>query len=209
MNRTRTKICGLRDRESIDAAVHAGADAVGFVFVRSSPRYIDPDQAAQLMLGLPPFVSAVGLFQNTPIDAFIEIERRCPTHYTQLHGTESVELVRKCGPAIKAVMFDANTIADEIARWNEIDEVEALLVDGSWGGRGVSFDWSQIVEPARALRKPLILAGGLTPDNVGEAVRMVRPFAVDVSSGVESERGVKDPSLIEAFCQAVRAADGR
>lgn len=208
MPRTRVKICGLRDRESIRAAVDAGADAFGFVFVKASPRHIDPDEAFALMADLPPFVSSVGLFQNASVDTFIEIESHCPTHLTQLHGSETVAVVRECGPAIKAIRFDPNTIADEIARWNAVDEVEALLVDGSWGGEGVAFDWAAIIEPAKALTKPLILAGGLTPDNVAEAVRMVKPFAVDVSSGVESERGVKDPAKIKAFCKAVREADG-
>lgn len=205
--RTRVKICGIRTYDAAIAAVEAGADAVGFVFVRRSPRYIEPAEAAAVMASLPPFVSSVGLFQNCPIEEFIRIEEACPTHLTQLHGTEPVDLVRQCGPAIKAVRFNEQSIDDDLSRWERVDEVEAILVDGSWGGEGVAFDWPKLLEPASKLTKPLILAGGLTPENVGEAIHRVRPFAVDVSSGVEREPGVKDAAKIRAFCEAVRAAD--
>lgn len=207
MPRTRIKICGITTPEAARAAVEAGADAVGFVFVRRSPRHIEPEAAAAIMADLPPFVAAVGLFQDCPVDDFIAIEEVCPTHHTQLHGNESVSVVRHCSPAIKAIRFHEDTIANDLARWDSVDEVEAILVDGSWGGEGVAFDWKKLAEPASSLTKPIILAGGLTPENVGEAIRQARPFAVDVSSGVESERGVKDPAMIHAFCDAVRAAD--
>lgn len=207
MPRTRIKICGIRTAEIAQAAVEAGADAVGFMFVRSSPRAIDPDDAAAIMWGLPPMVTTVGVFMNASVDAFADIEERCPTHYAQLHGNEDVPTVRACGPAIKAVRYDAATIRSELERWDALDEVDAILVDGSAGGEGASFDWPGLKAAMVGVGTPIILAGGLTPENVGHAIRAVRPFAVDVSSGVERERGVKDPALIEAFCKAVRQAD--
>lgn len=208
MPRTRIKICGIRDEESAFAAADAGADAIGLVFYRQSPRYIEPEEAWQLVGMMPPFLSSVGLFVNADLERFMNTEELCPTDMSQLHGQESEDLVRQCGPnVIKAVRFDAATIDAELARWDAVDEVDAVLVDGSAGGQGTSFDWTGLAAAGKRLRKPLILAGGLTPENVGEAIRIVRPYAVDVSSGVESAPGVKDPDLIEAFCRAVRRAD--
>ncbi len=208
MPRTRIKICGIRDEESAFAAADAGADAIGLVFYPRSPRYIEPEEAWQLVGMLPPFVSSVGLFVNADLERFMNIEEQCPTDLSQLHGQESEELVRQCGPnVIKAIRFDPAVIEAELARWDRIDEVDAVLVDGSAGGQGTAFDWPALAAARERLHKPLILAGGLTPDNVGEAIRIVRPFAVDVSSGVESSPGVKEPELIEAFCRAVRRAD--
>jgi phosphoribosylanthranilate isomerase len=208
MPRTRIKICGIRDEETAFAAADAGADAIGLVFYRQSPRYIEPEDAWQLVGMLPPFVTSVGLFVNADLDRFMTTEELCPTDMSQLHGQESEELVRQCGPnVIKAVRFDAATIDAELAKWDRVDEVDAVLVDGSAGGQGTSFDWTKLAAARERLSKPLILAGGLTPENVGEAIRVVQPFAVDVSSGVESSPGVKDLELIEAFCRAVRKAD--
>ncbi|MFG0286018.1 MAG: N-(5'-phosphoribosyl)anthranilate isomerase [Phycisphaerales bacterium JB039] len=205
-DRTRIKICGIRDWPAAQAAADAGADAVGFVFAKSSPRYIEPAEAARLMADLPPFVVTVGLFVDPDLDEFVTVEEQCPTHYTQFHGSEPVELVRQCGPdIIKAVRFDRARIESDLRKWGAIDEVAAVLVDGSAGGMGEAFDWTALRAPAEACPKPVILAGGLTPENVREAIAAVRPWAVDVSSGVERERGVKDASLIRAFCAAVRA----
>lgn len=207
-SRTRIKICGLKDEEALFAAADAGADAVGFVFHPSSVRFIDPAEAFELASFLPPFVSTVGLFVDAPVEKFMAMEEVCPTSFSQLHGKEREDLVRQCGPGvIKAVRFDAATIAKELAKWDSLPEVDAILIDGSSGGQGQAFDWTQLVEPAREVKKPIILAGGLTPENVGEAIRIVRPFGVDVSSGVESSPGVKDRALIERFCAAVRRAD--
>jgi len=208
MARTRIKICGIRDEESAFAAADSGADAIGLVFYPQSPRYIAPDEAWQLVGMLPPFVSSVGLFVNADLDRFMMIEEECPTDMSQLHGHEPEELVKQCGPnVIKAVRFDPATIAGDLERWDRVDEVNAILVDGSSGGQGTTFDWTSLASARERLSKPLILAGGLTPENVGEAIRTVRPFAVDVSSGVESSPGVKDVDLIEAFCRSVRRAD--
>lgn len=208
MRRTRIKICGVKDVETAQVAAEAGADAIGLVFVESSPRYIEPDDAATVMSSLPPFVDSVSLFKNPTLDEFMEVEQACPTTYTQLHGTEPVKLVQQCGPLLfKAVQFDPDSIALELERWDRVEEVDAILVDGSPGGEGTTFDWSALVSASVAIKTPLILAGGLTPDNVAEAIRIVRPFAVDVSSGVESSRGVKDHDLIRAFCDQVHRAD--
>ena len=207
MPRTRIKICGVKAPEIARAAIDAGADAIGFMFVRSSPRYIEPQAAAELMWGLPPMLTTVGVFMNASVDAFSDIEQVCPTHYAQLHGNEDEATVRDCGPAIKAVRYDAATIRRELERWAAIDEVDAILVDGQVGGSGERFDWAGLATAMDGIQTPIILAGGLTPANVGDAIRAVRPYAVDVSSGVERERGQKDPVLIDAFCAAVRAAD--
>jgi phosphoribosylanthranilate isomerase len=210
--RTRIKICGVKDIDTALTAAEAGADAVGLVFVESSPRYVEPEEGYEIMASLPPLVMAVGVFANHGLDAFSDIEERCPTPLTQLHGTEDEKLVRKCGPdVIKAIRFDAETFARDVARWDALDEVSAILVDGSNPGSGVALDWGRLaeaLEPMReGLRVPLILAGGLTAETVGEAIRAIGPWAVDVSSGVESSPGVKDPERIHAFCAAVREAD--
>jgi phosphoribosylanthranilate isomerase len=205
--RTRIKICGITTDDAAAWAVEAGADAVGFVFVRTSARYITPDAAAEIMCQLPPLVTTVGVFVNASVDAFCDIEEVCPTNFAQLHGAEDEATVKACAPAIKGFRYDPLTIRADLERWERIDEVEAILVDGSAGGDGESFDWSGLAAAAEDITKPIILAGGLTPGNVAEAIRAVRPFAVDVSSGVERERGIKDPALIEAFCKAVREAD--
>jgi phosphoribosylanthranilate isomerase len=208
MARTRIKICGIRTEEALFAAADAGADAVGFMFVKTSPRYIDPEEAFDLMSLLPPLVSAVGVHANPTADAFSDIEELCPAVYTQLHGQEEPKVVKACGPdVIKAIRFDAATIASDLEKWGAMDEVCAILVDGSAGGEGTAFDWSLLAPHIESCAKPVIIAGGLTPSNVGQAIRAARPFGVDVSSGVESEKGVKDTALIEAFCHAVQEAD--
>ncbi|MGD9691651.1 MAG: N-(5'-phosphoribosyl)anthranilate isomerase [Phycisphaerales bacterium] len=210
--RTRIKICGIRDGDAAWAAIEAGADALGFVFHEGSPRYIDPEEAYGIVRALPPMVASVGLFVNASEERFIEISETCPTDYAQLHGQEDEELVRACGPrVIKAVRFESGSIGEELSRWSALDEVDGILVDGSSGGKGTAFDWGALgAVRERAGDRALFVAGGLTPENVGEAVRMARPYAVDVSSGVElaGRPGEKDFTRIRAFCDAVRAADG-
>lgn len=212
--RTRIKICGLRDGASVDAAVDAGADAVGFVLVPGTPRFVRPEDAYALGAGVGPLVTPVGVVRNLGVEAYCDLEERCPLPLMQLHGDEPEEVVRQCGPGvIKAIRVDpgddAATLAAVLARWASLEEVDALLVDGPSPGSGAAIDWSVLRAALDEVGPglPLFLAGGLTPDNVGEAVRTVRPFAVDVSSGVESSPGVKDPSRIAAFCAAVREAD--
>lgn len=210
MRRTRVKICGVTSVEAALWAADAGADAVGLVFAEKSPRYVDPAKAWEIASCTPPLVATVALFVDVSLDRFIEVEQTCPTTMVQFHGNESEELVRHCGPnLIKAVRFDAATIERDLARWSSVEEVDAILIDGSAGGEGTAFDWGSLKGHLGAAAKPIFLAGGLTPENVGRAIDAVRPYAVDVSSGVERERGVKDAGLIEAFCRAVREADGR
>jgi phosphoribosylanthranilate isomerase len=208
--RTRIKICGARDVETALAAAECGADAVGLVFAEGSPRRIDVETAWEISSVLPPFVASVGLFVDAGASRFREVMERCPLSYGQLHGSESVEEVRECGPRIiKAVRFDPATIKAEIGHWNAVEEVEALLIDGGSGGEGKALEWEALARVMDLSDHPIILAGGLNAKNVGDAIRVVRPWAVDVSSGVERARGVKDARLIAAFCEAVRAADAR
>lgn len=207
MARTRIKICGVRDSDTALAAADVGADAVGFVFIRSSPRCVTPDEAANILLDLPAFVTTVGVFMNHAPETFMDIEEECPTSHSQLHGNEDEHVVRACGPVIKAVRYSAESIAGELARWDACEDVEAILIDGPAPGEGVAFQWADLVPHTQRLSKPFILAGGLNPENVAEAIRTLRPWAVDVSSGVEKAKGIKDADLIEAFCDAVHRAD--
>ncbi|TVQ63841.1 MAG: phosphoribosylanthranilate isomerase [Phycisphaerales bacterium] len=211
MARTRIKICGVRDAGTAMVAAEAGADAVGFVFVRGSTRYIDPDEAFEVMASLPPFVASVGVYVVEDVNAFTELEQRCPTVHTQLHGDEDERLVEACGPAIKAVRFDPGrgvaALRGEVERWSAMPDVEAVLIDGPAPGSGEVLDWASVAEAIAGVETRVILAGGLTPENVAGAIRTVRPYGVDVSSGVEREPGVKDAGLIAAFCEAVHAAD--
>ena len=209
--RTRIKICGLRDPEMVAAAVQAGADAVGFVFYPPSVRAIGVAQAAELVAALPPFVTPVGLFVNA---APAEIEaalRAMPGLLLQFHGDESpAECERWQRPYLRALAVTAETrLLDCAARH---PGAQALLLDApveGYGGGGKVFDWSVLApsNPANAACR-LVLSGGLNAANVGDGIRRVRPWAVDVSSGVEARRGHKCADLIHAFCAAVREADG-
>jgi phosphoribosylanthranilate isomerase len=199
----------VTDSDTIRACALHGVDAIGFVFVEDSPRAIDPEEAFALTAELPAFMTTVGVFRDASVDDFADVEEICPTIFTQFHGDEDVDTVVRCGPdIIKGIAFDPRTIGRELMKWASYDEVCAILIDASTPGEGKAFDWEQLVPSMQLVTKPIILAGGLTPDNVGDAIRLLRPFAVDVSSGVESERGVKDASKIAAFCEAVRRADG-
>lgn len=206
--RTRVKVCGITTPDDAAAAIEAGADAIGFVFVPDSPRFIDPDAAAAILDALPPFVTAVGVVRDLGVDAFSELEQRCPCHLMQLHGRENEKTVAACGPCIKAFRYEEATIRSQLDRWEPLDAVDAVLIDGSDGGRGETFDWNALAAHlGDGYEKPVILAGGLHPGNVAEAIRAVRPWAVDVSTGVESQPGAKDPEKLAAFIQAVRHAD--
>ncbi|MDR1853743.1 MAG: phosphoribosylanthranilate isomerase [Azoarcus sp.] len=214
MTRTRIKICGLTRPEDVVAAVEAGVDAVGFVFYPPSPRFISFEHAAALAALLPPFVGAVGLFVE-PEAAFVAAALRAvPLQWLQFHGDESdarcAELARADGgrglPWIKAVRMREGVDLLESAASHP--GARALLVDAfveGYGGAGRTFDWS-LVPPK--FDRPLVLSGGLDAANVGEAVRRLRPWAVDVSSGVESAKGIKDAAKMAAFIAQVRDADG-
>ncbi|APR06163.1 phosphoribosylanthranilate isomerase [Thauera chlorobenzoica] len=207
MSRTRIKICGLTRAQDVRAAVQNGADAIGFVFYPPSPRAVDVDRAAELAALLPPFVTAVGLFVN-PAPAEVEaVLARVPLQLLQFHGDErEADCARYGLPWIKAARMRAGVDLLEFALSHP--RARGILVDAfvdGYGGGGKTFDWSLIPQ---GFGRPLVLSGGLDADNVAEAVRRVRPWAVDVSSGVESARGIKDAAKIAAFIAGVRDADG-
>jgi phosphoribosylanthranilate isomerase len=207
MSHTRIKICGLTRPQDVRAAVDAGADAIGLVFYPPSPRNVSFEQAAELAALLPPFITAVGLFVN-PEPGFVdEALQRVPLQLLQFHGDETEHECRRYGrPWIKAARVRPGVDLLEFAACHPGARGVLLdaFVDG-YGGGGKTFDWSLIPS---GLGRPLILSGGLDPDNVREAVRVVRPWAVDVSSGVESAKGIKDADKIAAFIAGVRDADG-
>lgn len=208
--RTRIKICGLSTLDDVRTAVEAGADAIGLVFYEKSPRFVPIEQAAQLARALPPFVMPVGLFVNAPAEFIEEALRAIPGLLLQFHGDETPEQCRAFGrPYMRAArVVPGFDLVDFASRYFD---ARALLLDAhveGYGGGGKVFDWSLIEQQARrGATVPLVLSGGLHAANVTDGIRHLRPFAVDVSSGVESRKGVKDPGLIHRFCEAVRAAD--
>jgi len=202
----RSKICGITRIEDALAAVGAGADAIGLVFYPRSPRAVSVQQARAIIAALPPFVTTVGLFVDASRCELGEILDAVPLDLLQFHGDESAEACDGYHrPFIKALRVKpGDDIAALAARY---PKASGILLDayvpGIPGGTGESFDWSLI---PRELSKPLILAGGLTPGNVAAAVREVRPYAVDVSGGVEASKGIKDAQKIRAFIDAVNGA---
>lgn len=191
------KICGLRDEEMIDVAVGSGAHAIGFVFVEDSPRYIERHEAETLMLQLPGEVIGVAVLQNpTSLEPFASWNG-----WLQLCGDEDEQTVASAPcPVIKAIQWNP----DEVQRWDGCENLKAILVDGSTGGLGCSFDVSELAKLIPTLTTPVIIAGGLTPQNVEEMLNIARPAAVDVSSGVESTLGVKDPVKICEFINTIQ-----
>lgn len=203
---TRIKICGLTRPQDVDAAVAAGADAIGFVFYPKSPRYVTPAQAADLVRRLPPFVLAVGLFVNEDPATIQAILEQVPLNLLQFHGDERPEDCSRWGrPYLRAARVQPGL--DLVQYAAEFSGARALLLDAfveGYGGGGHVFDW-RLIPPNLPL--PIILSGGLNPGNVAEAVQRVRPVAVDVSSGVEAAKGIKDHQRMADFVAAVRAAD--
>ncbi len=200
----RVKICGLTRREDALHAVTCGADALGFVFFERSPRCVTPEVAQQIIAELPPFVTTVGLFVNEAREAIQEIADFCRLDALQLHGDETPE---ECRYADRKVI-KALRVRDEESLAGVGDfPVSALLLDafvaGRYGGTGHLGNWPLAADVAR--RHPVVLAGGLEPANVAAAVRAVRPYAVDVSSGVESSPGRKDPGKVAAFIRNAKA----
>lgn len=186
------------------AAAAAGADAIGLVFYAKSPRAVDIEQARAILAALPPFVTTVGLFVDAELSELERILASVPLDLLQFHGDESVQQCEAFGrPYIKALRVKAgDDIAAQVARYPSAQGILLdAYVEGVPGGTGEAFDWSLIPQ---ALSKPLILAGGLRPDNVAEAVSRVRPYAVDVSGGVEASKGVKDVEKVGAFIRAAR-----
>ena len=206
--RTRIKICGVSREADIAAAVDAGADAIGLVFHPASPRFVTPERAAQLARALPPFVTPVGLFVNAPRADIDRVLALIPALVLQFHGDESAEECDACQrPYLRAARMAPGLDLLDFSR--RFRGAQALLLDAhvdGFGGAGKAFDWSLV---PTGVRHRLVLSGGLHAANVVAGIQQLRPWAVDVSSGVESSRGVKDAAAIRRFCDAVREADSR
>lgn len=201
--RPRVKICGITRMQDAQDAVRCGADALGFVFYEPSPRAIQIQTAYDIITHLPPLITAVGLFVNPEPETVERILAQVPLDLLQFHGEETPEQCERFARKyIKAIRMRDDTDLYEVQR--QYNSAQGLLLDtyhpALAGGSGEVFDWSRIPND---LSKPILLAGGLNADNVSEAIRRVRPYAVDVSSGVEQHKGVKDKSKIEAFMRGV------
>ena len=217
--RTRIKICGLTREQDVDAAVAAGADAIGFVLYAASARYVSVERAAKLASRLPPFVTPVLLFVNANAAEIIAACAAIPGALVQFHGDERPEECRQIDrPFMKAARIPISTetpnaaLAFDLVKYaNDFTSAQAILLDAhveGFGGGGKTFNWSLLPPSVNA---HLVLSGGLTPANVGDGILQVRPrgktLAIDVSSGVETSKGIKSPELISQFVAAVRAAD--
>ncbi|MCW8924140.1 MAG: phosphoribosylanthranilate isomerase [Gammaproteobacteria bacterium] len=207
MTITRVKICGITRVEDALNAAAEGVDAIGLVFYEKSPRFVTSSQAAEISRKLPAFVTSVALFKDADADEVRRVLAKVSIDLLQFHGSESAEFCRQFGrPYIKALGMVGESVAPK--RVEEYFDARGLLLDGhapgAAGGTGQSFEWNMIPDD---LEYPLILAGGLGVDNVAEAIQTVKPYAVDVSSGVESKKGIKDAALVTAFMNNVRQAD--
>ena len=200
--RTRIKICGLTRKEDLLAAVSAGTDAIGLVFYPRSPRFVTLDVAAELAQAVPPFVTIVGLFVNADPSVVRQTLAAVPIHLLQFHGDEDEAYCRQFDrPYLKVARVRPGM--DLLQYAQAFPSAQAILLDAfveGYGGGGKVFDWAQIPE---GFPKPIVLSGGLDESNVGEAIRRVRPAAVDVSSGVEVSKGIKDAAKMQAFVKAV------
>lgn len=204
---TRVKICGITREEDALAAAQYGADAIGLVFHEKSPRHVTVQQAARVAAVLPPFVTLVGLFVNPAEDAVREVLHQVPLDVLQFHGEEEPEFCARFGrPWIKAIRVRHDVDLIQCAARYRMAQGLLLdaFVEGAHGGTGVALDWAVIPQ---AVPLPVILAGGLHPGSVAEAIRLVRPWAVDVSSGVEASKGIKDAAKIAAFINEVKRID--
>ena len=206
----RVKICGITNWADAELALEAGANALGFNFYAPSPRYIPPSHAQMIVSRMPPGVDAVGVFVNAPFAKANEIGLTVDLDVFQLHGDETPEIVAEFSeswPLIKAFRVGPEFRAEQLASF--AGHTDFFLLDGfsevARGGTGNSFDWSTALEAKRYGR--LFLSGGLTPENVAEAIRQVRPFAVDVCSGVEASPGKKDAARVRDFIRIVQEAD--
>ncbi len=217
MKRTRIKICGLSSAEHVAAAVDAGADAIGLVFYPKSPRYIAPAEAGKIISGIAPYVSVVGLFVNASIDEVRQVLEAAPISLLQFHGDESVEDCVRIAeavnrPFVRAVRVAADMTGTDLLQCEQDYRAASTLFNGllldahvdGYGGGGKVFDWSLI---PKELAPRAVLSGGLSAQNAIEAIARVRPYAVDVSSGVEVAKGIKDIARIRAFIDAVGKAD--
>jgi len=216
-HRTRIKICGLTRADDVRAAVAAGADAIGLVFYPQSPRYVTPRQAAELIRVVPPFVTCTGLFVNASPDEVAAVTSIAPLGLVQLHGDETVAdsaaIAAACGRQfLRVFRVKPDTTPADLLEYEQQCRVasplfSSLLLDtyvDAYGGAGKVFDWSLI---PKELAPRVVLSGGLSVHNATDAVLRVRPYAVDISSGVEAAKGIKDARKIADFIAAVRAAD--
>ncbi len=206
----RVKICGITNPEDALAATAAGADSLGFVFVPGTPRYITPERASEIVRALPPFVLRTGLFVDASESEIRDTLARVRLDAVQLHGDEPPELgiaLRSSVRVLKAFRVWGESTLETLPAYFEAADAWLLdaYVPGAHGGTGARFDWN-LATVAKRHGKPIILAGGLTPENVGMAVKTVRPYAVDVSSGVESSPGRKDAAKVAAFIRATKEA---
>lgn len=204
--RTRTKICGITRLDDAEASILAGCDALGFVFYKESPRYIALDAFKVIAKALPPFVTKAGLFVNANPSDIEEAIQSGLVNVLQFHGDETPDFCRQFKfPYIKAVAVSSSIDLLQYAK--DFYDAEALLLDASHeylkGGTGQTFDWNLI---PHSLSKPIVLAGGLTVDNVKEAIKKVKPYAVDVSGGVEESKGIKNSHKIQAFIKETQDA---
>lgn len=206
--RTRAKICGITRIEDVHSVVNAGADAIGFVFYSPSPRAVTAEQAATLIQAIPPYVQSVGLFVNHSLEHIQEILKLAKIDILQFHGDETAEQCQSIAQQLGRRWYKAIQVKPDLDIVTEIQKYQdagasAVLLD-AWhpelkGGTGHSFDWTTFPK----LNIPLILAGGLNPDNIEQAILTTQAYAVDVSGGVESAKGMKDQQLIERFMQGV------
>jgi phosphoribosylanthranilate isomerase len=217
MHRTRIKICGITREEDLHAAVAAGADALGFVFYPKSPRYVSPERFGELAKGLSPYVSSVALFVNANLDEVRAVVDAGPVALLQFHGDETMEECARIADAVKRPFVHAYRVKPDTSHADLLEcelayraaspWFSSLLLDtyvDAYGGAGKVFDWSLI---PKELAPRVVLSGGLSVQNATDAVARVRPWAVDISSGVEAGKGIKDARKIAAFIAAVRAAD--
>ena len=217
MPRTRIKICGLTRVEDVQAVAAAGADAIGFVFYPNSPRYVTPQQAASLIAAMPPYVTAVGLFVNASVEEVRAIAAVAPLSLLQFHGDEtpahSAAIAAAVNtPFVQVFRVKPDTSAEDLLEYEQRYRAasplfSSLLLDtyvDAYGGAGKVFDWSLVPEE---LAPRVVLSGGLSVHNATDAVVRVRPYAVDISSGVEASKGIKEASRVRAFIAAVQDAD--
>ncbi len=200
------KICGITNLADGEAAIEAGADALGFVFYEKSPRSVTPEAAAEIIRQLPPFVMKVGVFVNAAPETVLRVAGECGLTLLQFHGDEAPDFCRQFG----LMSMKALRVRDEGSLQTLLEySTDAWLLDAysphQPGGTGETFNWN-LATQAQSWGRPIFLAGGLTPENVGTAIAQVRPFGVDVSSGVEASPGRKDHAKVKAFVKAAKAA---
>lgn len=207
MSGIKVKVCGITNAEDARAAVEAGADALGFLCYRKSPRYVEPEIIKRIVAGLPPFVLPVGIFVNEEVKTARDLMDGCGLAVAQLHGDEPASFCESLGrPVLRAIRLRDRGSLLQLAEYRGRAGVRGFVIDAylqeTYGGTGHTVDWELAQEAARAA--PVLLAGGLTPLNVGDAIKKVRPYGVDVSSGVEVSPGRKDHDKVRDFVRAVR-----